>query len=227
MDSMSCMNKRFFLGLLVFFFIFQDVQAQSNKAEFQTALIGTVHYSKKSIKSFSEFGVNYQPFLFPKTYLVLGLQGNTRNYEQNSTDTADLFTGEMKYKQWMASIGVRYLFKEEIVETVNYFAEFNFHYLHIKTEGDFKGGNFGPSYYRYNRFNGVGLSFKAGGIYQFNSPWYVGANFALYMSGGKSGEIANYAVPTEADKIIDDLPDNKTFTRPGLEVRLGYRLFKK
>lgn len=221
------MFKYSILSLLVILLFFQDAQAQANQAEFQTSLLGTVHYSKRPTKLLSDFGINYQPFLFKQTYLVLGLQGNARNYNQDGGDTLKPYTGELLYQQWMASVGVRHLFRPEVVETFNYFAEANFHYMRLKTEGDFKGGDFGEGYYAYNRFRGVGLGFKTGSVYQFNSPWYVGVNAALNLTGGKTGESVNYGIPTEADRIIDEFPLNTRFTSFGIELRVGYRFYKK
>lgn len=201
--------------------------AQNNQVEFQTALIGSIHSSAKSgIRPLSEFGINYQPYLFPRTYLVLALQGNSRNYQENSKDTLNPFTGNLKYDQWMASVGVRHLFKEEIIETFNYFAEVGFHYSRLKTEGEYKDGGFGSAYYRFNRFKGVGFNFKLGSVYQFNSPWYVGANFGLYLSGGKFDEQSNFTITPEPRPIIEDLLQNETLTRFALEIRVGYRFWK-
>jgi len=216
-----------FIALAALLFTNSNCTAQANQAEFQASLVGNIHYAiKSSVKPINEFGINYQPYLFPRTYLVLGLQGNARNYKEISTDTANLYKGNLKYGQWIASIGVRHLFREEVIETVNYFAEASFHYTRLKTEGEYTDGQFGTAYYRYNRFKGVGLGFKTGVIYQFNSPWYLGANMALYFSGGKSGEQENYTITPDPAPVIEEFPFNNSFTNFGLEIRVGYRFYK-
>lgn len=205
-----------------------EVAAQANQAEFQTSFVSTEYYSVKSaVKPINNFGINYQPYLFPRTYLVLGLQGNARNYQEISQDSSNLYKGNLRTSNVMLSLGVRHLFKEEIIETVNYFAEASFHYMRLKTEGEYTDGQFGSAFYRFNRFKGVGLGFKGGAIYHFNSPWYVGANAALYVTGGKSGEISDYTITPEEAPVVEDLPDNKSFNTLGFEIRVGYRFFKK
>lgn len=222
------MQRVFLMVCTLLFWANLAVNAQANQAEFQLSAISTEHYSVKSAaKPLNNFGVNYQPYLFPRTYLVLGLQGNARNYQEVSKDTLNPYTGNLKTSQFMASIGVRHLFRQEVIETVNYFAEANFHYMRLKTEGVYADGQFGSAFYRYNRFKGVGLDFKAGAVYQFNSPWYVGANLALYFTGGKSGELSNYTILPEPEPVVEELLDNKGFNTAGFELRIGYRFFKK
>jgi len=203
---------------------------QANQAELQISAIGSIHYSaKSSFKPLNEFGINYQPYLFPRTYLVLGLQGNSRTYNEDNSDTLNTYTGTLAYSQSMVSVGVRHYFKEEIVETFNFFGEVNFHYMRLKTAGQYQGGGYGLAYYNYNRFKGMGLGFKLGTVYQRNSPWYFGANAALYYSGGVSGEKSDYTITpdTEPEILRGDLIDNKSFARFGIELRVGYRFFKK
>ncbi len=203
---------------------------QSNQVEFQLSAIGSVHRSTISTtKPLNEFGFNYQPYLFPRTYLVLGLQGNSRSYNEDNSDTLNTYSGTLQYKQWMASVGVRHLFKEEIVETFNYYAEVNFHYMRFNTVGLYEGGQFGTAYHSYHRFKGVGLGFKAGTVYQRNSPWYYGANLALYFTGGIEGDISQYSIAPTPEPVVEkaDLINNQSYTRFGLEFRIGYRLYKK
>ena len=214
---------------LLLFLNFQSV-GQANQAEFQLSAIGSIHMSaKSSFKPLNEFGINYQPYLFPRTYLVLGLQGNSRTYNEDNDDSLNMYTGTLQYSQIMTSLGVRHYFKEEIVETFNFFGEASFHYMRLNTVAQYVGGSFGTAYHRYNRFKGMGLGFKAGTVYQRNSPWYYGANVALYFSGGISGEISDYAIaPTPEPEVLKrDLLDNKSYTRFGLEFRVGYRFFRK
>lgn len=205
-----------------------EVAAQANQAEFQTSFVSTEYYSVKSaVKPINNFGINFQPYLFPRTYLVLGLQGNARNYQEVSKDTLNPYKGNLKTSNFMASVGVRHLFKEEIVETVNFFAEASFHYMQLKTAGEYTDGQFGSAYYRFSRFKGVGLGFKGGAVYHFLSPWYIGANAGLYLTGGKSGEATDFTITPEPAPIIEDLIDNTSFNTFGFEVRVGYRFFKK
>lgn len=201
-------------------------QAQNHQLEFQLAAINNVPYLEKSSpKAVSEFGGNYLRYLFPRTYLVLGLQGNAMNYNETNTDTLNEWTGSLEYRQWMGSIGVRHLFREEIVRTFNYFAEFDFHYTRVNTAGLYEGGQFGSAYYNYQRFKGVGVTLKAGAIYQFYTPWYVGINAAIYFTGGLSGSVSDYTIAPDERPSIEDLNENDVIFRSPIELRVGYRFW--
>lgn len=217
------MNKfiLFLFSILLLSFNKSDAQLK-HKLELQIGAVGNIEYlALPKAKALTDLGVTYQRYVFPKTYVVLGLQGNTRNYSEASTDSADLFTGELAYNQWMGSIGVRHMFKEEIIETFNFFAEAGFHYTKLNANGTYQGGRFGNDFYSYKKYRGVGFSFKFGGVYQFLSPWYVGANVAVYTSGGKLGKIEEFTILPETEPEVEDLKLNESMTRFQLEIRVG------
>jgi hypothetical protein len=220
------MHKLFYCFLFILFGASIPSFAQQHLVEFHTNFIGSVHNSQTtSAKPISEFGINVQRQMFPRTYAVIGLQGNTRNYQEKSTDTLNEFTGNLKYNQWMALVGVRHFFRQEILYTFNYFTEFDFTYTRLNTKGVYEGGNFGSAYYNYKRFKGMGIALKLGGLYHFYSPWYVAANVALYVNGGIEGEKSDYTILPETEPIIEkeDLINNQTIPRAAFEIRVGYR----
>ncbi len=219
------MNKFFAPALVILMILGNRCQAQlQHKLELQIGAVGNIHYlAKPVIKPLTDLGIVYQRNVFPRTYIVLGLQGNTRNYSESSTDTLDAFTGSLEYNQWIGSIGVRHLFKEEIVETFNYFAEAGFHYTKLNANGTYSGGRFGNDFYSYKKFRGVGFNFKFGAVYQFLTPWYIGLNAALYTTGGKLGKQEAYSFLPDPEPEIEDLKINESLTRFQLEIRVGKR----
>ena len=219
------MNKLLLLTLVILFHFSNTSEAQLNHAlELQVGAVGNIHYqASPAIKPLTDIGANYLRYVFPKTYLVLGLQGNTRNYSESSTDSLDMYTGSLKYNQWIASIGVRYLFREEIIETFNYFIQANFHYTKLNAQGVYNGGRFGNAYYGYKKFRGVGFGFKFGALYQFLTPWYIGANIGLYTSGGKLGIVEDFTILPDTEPEVEDLKMNESLTRFQLEIRVGKR----
>jgi len=207
----------------IFLLIFQlNCKAQfQHKVELQISAIGNVQYlAIPKIKPISEVGIMYQPYLFPQTYVVLGLQGNSRTFQEASTDTSDMFTGSLQYRNWMGSVGIRHLFKEEIVETFNFFAEANFFFSKINTDGNYSGGRFGEDFFNYRKFKGVGLGFKFGVIYQFLTPYYIGVNAAAYISGGRLQTIESNVEPAIRPDF-DNLTSNQSLNQTQLEIRVG------
>ena len=197
--------------------------AQYDKVEFHIEPIGSVPYVQNSgNKLLNDIGVNYQRYLFPKTYAVVGVQGNFKKYTDDCTDCPNNYGGSFSNNKLLASLGIRYLFLEEVVETWNIFAEASFYYLGINGKGTYKHKTTEADLYTYNRYNGTGLGFKVGTIYQFNSPWYVGANLGLYFGGGKLKSFgATYDAP---ESTIEDLQEisNQRLTNAVLELRAGF-----
>jgi hypothetical protein len=208
---------------IVFLLTFQlNSKAQfQHKVELQISALGNVQYlAIPKIKPISEVGVLYQRYLFPQTYVVFGLQGNSRTFQEASTDTLDMFTGSVKYRNWMGSVGIRHLFKEEIVETFNFFAEADFFYSRINADGNYSGGRFGEEFFNYRKFEGVGLGFKFGVIYQFLTPFYIGVNAAAYISGGRLQTIESNVEPAMRPEF-DNLNANQSLNQTQLEIRVG------
>lgn len=217
------MNKIFLFLAITFLHLCTSSQAQfKHKLEFELGAVGNVHYlATPGVKPLTSIGGNYQRYVFPKTYIVVGLQGNTRNFSESSTDSLDMFSGSMKYNQWMASIGARHLFREEIIETFNYFAEASFHYSKINANGVYQGGRFGKDFYSYKKFRGVGFGFKFGAIYHFLKPWYLGANVGLYTTGGKLGKVEDFTILPETEPVVEELKLNESLTKFQFEIRIG------
>ena len=214
-----------YLLLAVIFFIGHNCAAQKNVLEFQAEAVGNILHSKKgNVRAMNDLGLNYQRYVFAQTYVVFGLQGNIRTYNDDSKDTLNRYFGELQNRQWQGYAGVRYYFKEEIVYTVNYFAQCSFHYTRSNTAGNYTGGIYRNGYNEYNRFKGVGFGLKLGAIYQQNSPWQFGANVTLYLSAGKKGNL-NSENKINEKPAVEALTQNESFARSAIELRVGYRFW--
>lgn len=216
--------KKIFIPFLFLLFFCSIASGQENKVEFQLEPAGTIFYSKNgSNKLLNDFGLSYQRYVFPKTYIIFGVQGNFKNYTDQCNECPDNYAGSLKNRTLLSTFGVRYLFFEEVVETWNIMTEVNFYYTGINATGSYTHNTVGDSIFVYNRYNGVGLGFKAGTIYQFNSPYYIGANIGLYFGGGRLRTLqTSYEATQEQFELLREL-ENDRLTRPALELRVGYR----
>ncbi len=212
---------------LILLFACSNLKAQFRKIEFQTELLGIAHYTQNgNFKTFNDVGLAYLHPLWEQTYAVFGLQASARKYKDDCKDCIDHYAGTLNNKQWTASLAARYLFRPEVVETWNIFAEGGFHYTRLASDGQYDGGKDSLGLVTSNRFEGGGFRFKIGTVYQFLSPWYIGGNIGFHLNGGQRQRFFGPASAKDQEVTFDYENVNEGFNRVMIEIRIGYRFLK-